>query len=183
MEGLDEFRGDTRKTLLLAQSPPGGGGGSAGRAPVVLPGALVRNQDLRFHCHPVRVRVEQTDTPFTTAYESGRVLTMPIAHGEGQFVALADTLSELEATRRVIFRYVDAGGEASAKANPNGSANNISGICNEGRNVVGLMPHPERAVSELLSSEDGLGVFRSALAAGVASSDSGVQFKVRIRFF
>ena len=94
---------------------------------------------------------------------------MPIAHGEGQFVAQAETLDELEATRRVIFRYVDTNGEATAEANPNGSANNIAGICNEGRNVVGLMPHPERAVSELLSSVDGLGVFRSALAAGVGA--------------
>ncbi len=135
----------------------------------LLPGALMRNQDLRFHCHPVRVRVEHTDTPFTSAYEAGRVLTMPIAHGEGQFVAQADTLRDLEESRRVIFRYVDASGEPTAEANPNGSANNIAGICSAGRNVVGLMPHPERAVSELLSSEDGIGVFRSALAAGVGA--------------
>lgn len=135
----------------------------------LLPGALMRNQDLRFHCHPVRIRVERTDTPFTTAYEEGDVLTMPIAHGEGQFVAQTATLDDLEATGRVVFRYVDSSGEPTAESNPNGSARNIAGICNEGRNVVGLMPHPERAVSELLSSVDGLGVFQSALTAGVGA--------------
>jgi phosphoribosylformylglycinamidine (FGAM) synthase-like amidotransferase family enzyme len=92
---------------------------------------------------------------------------MPIAHGEGQYVAPAETLNELEASVRVVFRYVDPDGNPTDQSNPNGSAHNIAGICNEARNVVGLMPHPERAVSELLSSVDGLGVFRSALSASV----------------
>jgi phosphoribosylformylglycinamidine synthase I len=133
----------------------------------LLPGALVRNRDLRFHCHQVRIRVETTDTPFTSAYREGDVLAMPIAHGEGQYVAPAETLNELEASVRVVFRYVDPDGNPTDQSNPNGSAHNIAGICNEARNVVGLMPHPERAVSELLSSVDGLGVFRSALSASV----------------
>ncbi|MFQ5888486.1 MAG: phosphoribosylformylglycinamidine synthase subunit PurQ [Gemmatimonadota bacterium] len=135
----------------------------------LLPGALVRNRGLRFRCHPVRVRVEATDTPFTCDYERGAILRMPIAHGEGQFVADAPTLDALESEDRVIFRYVDEAGMVTDAGNPNGSARNIAGICNRERNVVGLMPHPERAVSPLLGSTDGLGVFRSVLAVCAGS--------------
>jgi len=136
----------------------------------LLPGALVRNRDLRFRCHDVHVRVESRVTPFTSAYEPGECLRLPIAHGQGQFVAREEVLEDLESEDRVIFRYVDASGETSQEANPNGSAHHIAGICNRERNIVGLMPHPERSVSDLLGSSDGLGVFRSALAtpAGAA---------------
>ncbi len=133
----------------------------------LLPGALVRNRDLRFHCHRVYVGVESTDTPFTSAYTPGQILAMPIAHGEGQYVADSGALDELEDESRVVFRYVSEGGAVTAEANPNGSANNIAGICNRERNVVGLMPHPERAVADMLGSTDGLGVFRSAMGATV----------------
>ncbi|UCG74839.1 MAG: phosphoribosylformylglycinamidine synthase subunit PurQ [Gemmatimonadota bacterium] len=129
----------------------------------LLPGALVRNDSLRFRSHPVRVRVERTDTPFTTTYREGDVLVMPIAHGEGQYVADRSVSERLEGEGRVIFRYVDSQGEATASANPNGSARNIAGICDAGRRVVGLMPHPERAASKLLGT-DGLGVFQALLA-------------------
>ncbi len=131
----------------------------------LLPGALVRNRGLRFRCHDTLVRVETTDTPFTARYRKGQRLRLPIAHGEGQYVADEATLDALEAGRRVVFRYVDGAGEATPGANPNGSARNIAGICSEARNVLGLMPHPERAALPYLGSTDGLDVFRSALAA------------------
>lgn len=127
----------------------------------LLPGALIRNRGLRFRHVDVILRVERTDTVLTGACSEGQSLRMPIAHGEGQFVADADTLARLEGEGRVVFRYVDEEGEATEAANPNGSQNNIAGICNPAGNVVGLMPHPERAVSSLLGSEDGLALFRS----------------------
>ncbi|MGD8495694.1 MAG: phosphoribosylformylglycinamidine synthase subunit PurQ [Gemmatimonadales bacterium] len=127
----------------------------------LLPGALIRNRDLRFRHVDVILRVERTDTVLTVACAPGQRLRMPIAHGEGQFVADADTLAELETQGRVVFRYVDPSGEATEAANPNGSQHNIAGICNEAGNVVGLMPHPERAISPLLGSADGLALFRS----------------------
>ncbi|MFQ5690312.1 MAG: phosphoribosylformylglycinamidine synthase subunit PurQ [Gemmatimonadota bacterium] len=132
----------------------------------LLPGALVRNRRLRFRCIEVNVRVETADTPFTSAYAPGDMLRLPIAHGEGQYVAPAAALEEMESEGRVVFRYVDANGEATLEGNPNGSARNIAGICNRDRNVVGLMPHPERAALPYLGSADGLGVFAGAL--GVA---------------
>ncbi|MEN8143329.1 MAG: phosphoribosylformylglycinamidine synthase subunit PurQ [Gemmatimonadota bacterium] len=131
----------------------------------LLPGALIRNRGLRFRCHPVHVRVESTATPFTGEYDAGQILRLPIAHGEGQYVADENTLDELERDGRVIFRYVNPAGETTEEANPNGSARSIAGVCNAERNVVGLMPHPERAISAMIGSEDGLGVFRSAVAA------------------
>ena len=131
----------------------------------LLPGALIRNRGLRFRCHSVHLRIESTATPFTGEYKAGQVLGLPIAHGEGQYVAEADTIDELESKNRVIFRYVDRAGEATSEANPNGSVRGIAGVCSAERNVVGLMPHPERAVSPLLGSMDGLGVFKSAIAA------------------
>ena len=127
----------------------------------LLPGALVRNRSLRFRCHGVRIRVERTDTPFTGLYDRGDVLEVPIAHGEGQYTADPETLERLAEEGRVVFRYVDEHGRPTPEANPNGSARNIAGVCNEARNVVGLMPHPERASLPFLGSTDGLDVFRS----------------------
>jgi phosphoribosylformylglycinamidine synthase len=129
----------------------------------LLPGAMLRNRDLKFHCEHVTVRVEQTDTPFTSAAVKGQRLRVPIAHGEGNYYAEPEVVRELEASRRVIFRYCDERGEVTAAANPNGAINGIAGICNEGRNVVGLMPHPERACESPLGSADGLVLFESAV--------------------
>jgi phosphoribosylformylglycinamidine synthase len=126
---------------------------------------MLRNRDLKFHCEHVLVRVEQTDTPFTMRASKGQRLSLPVAHGEGNFYAAPEVLSELEASRRVIFRYCDERGEATETSNPNGAANNIAGICNEARNVVGLMPHPERACEALLGSADGLVLFESVVTA------------------
>jgi phosphoribosylformylglycinamidine synthase I len=131
----------------------------------LLPGALLRNRDLKFHCELVHVRVEQTDTPFTGRAAAGQVLKLPIAHGEGNYFADAATLDALESDRRVIFRYCDDNGREADAANPNGSLRNIAGICSEGRNVVGLMPHPERACESPLGSKDGLVLFDSVVAA------------------
>ncbi|MFQ5746014.1 MAG: phosphoribosylformylglycinamidine synthase subunit PurQ [Gemmatimonadota bacterium] len=129
----------------------------------LLPGALVRNEGLRFRCRPVHLRVETAATPFTRGFAGGEVLRMPIAHGEGRYVADEGTLERLEGEGRVVFRYVGADGRPAPRANPNGSVRDIAGICGERRNVVGLMPHPERAVSEALGSTDGLGILRSVL--------------------
>ncbi len=131
----------------------------------LLPGALIRNKDLKFHCEHVRVRVEQTDTPFTLRAAEGQVLRIPIAHGEGNYFADPQTLDELEASRRIILRYCDESGQVSEASNLNGSINAIAGICNEGRNIVGLMPHPERACEAALGSEDGLVFFESVVAS------------------
>jgi phosphoribosylformylglycinamidine synthase len=130
---------------------------------------MLRNRGLKFICEHVGVRVEQTDTPFTAACRAGQVLRIPINHGEGNYVAADDVLDALERDRRVIFRYVDlATGEATDAANPNGAARNIAGICNERRNVVGMMPHPERACEPVLGSGDGLVLFESVVQALVA---------------
>ncbi len=131
----------------------------------LLPGAMLRNRDLRYHCEHVFVRVEQTDTPFTEAASRGQLLRIPIAHGEGNYFADAETVAELEASRRVVFRYCDERGEVTDAANPNGAMNNIAGICNAGRNVVGLMPHPERACEGALGSADGRVMFESIVRA------------------
>jgi len=131
----------------------------------LLPGAMLRNRDLRYHCEHIVMRVEQTDTPFTEAASKGQLLRIPIAHGEGNYFADPDTLAELEATRRVIFRYCDERGDVTDAANPNGAINNIAGICSAGRNVVGLMPHPERACEGVLGSADGRVVFESVVRA------------------
>jgi phosphoribosylformylglycinamidine synthase I len=122
----------------------------------LLPGALVRNAGLKFVCREVRLRTESTDSPFTAAAAGGQVLRVPIAHGEGCYVADERTLDELEAERRVVFRYID---------NPNGSARDIAGVLNRQRNVMGMMPHPERASDPLMGSTDGLLVFRSMVAS------------------
>jgi phosphoribosylformylglycinamidine synthase len=130
----------------------------------LLPGALMRNADLKFISTHVRIRVENPDTLFTNRYEKGEVLRVPVAHGEGRYVAAPDVLESLENEGRVIFRYADADGELSADANVNGSENSIAGIINEGGNVLGMMPHPERACSTLLGSDDGVRLFESILA-------------------
>jgi len=127
----------------------------------LLPGALMRNQHLRFLGRDVMIRTERTDTPFTSELERGQILLVPIAHGEGNYFADDDTLDELERNGQVIFRYCDAEGRLTSDANPNGSARNIAGICNRERNVLGLMPHPERCSEALLGNRDGLGIFKS----------------------
>jgi phosphoribosylformylglycinamidine synthase len=131
----------------------------------LLPGALLRNRSVKFQCEQVHVRVEQTDTPFTLGARRGQVLRLPIAHGEGNFYAEPDVLARLEKNRQVIFRYSNAAGEVTAESNPNGSLNNIAGLCNETRNVVGLMPHPERACELALGSADGLVILESVMKA------------------
>jgi len=130
----------------------------------LLPGAMLRNRDLKFHCEHVGVRIEQIDTPFTSLAAKGQVLRIPIAHGEGNYFADAKVIADLEASRRIIFRYCDPRGQITEDANPNGSLNNIAGICSAGRNVVGLMPHPERACEPVLGSADGLVLFESVLS-------------------
>lgn len=127
----------------------------------LLPGALIRNRDLHFRCEHVRLRVENTANPFLCASETGRVLRVPIAHGEGNYTADAETLRVLNAEGRVLLRYCDEDGHPVPEANPNGSVENIAGICNAQRNVCGLMPHPERACDSALLSTDGKAVFAS----------------------
>lgn len=129
----------------------------------LLPGAMVRNDRIKFVSRLVPVRVEQIDTPFTAACASNQVLNLPIAHGEGNYYAPPDVLDEIEKNRQVIFRYASAAGELGSEWNPNGSLNNIAGICNRQRNVVGLMPHPERASEPQLGSADGRVVLESAV--------------------
>ncbi len=131
----------------------------------LLPGAMVRNRGIKFVSRIVPVRVEVTDTPFTRACTSGQTLRLPIAHGEGNYFAEPDLVASLEANRQVVFRYVDEDGQATAAGNPNGSVGNIAGICNAARNVVGLMPHPERAAEPWLGSADGRIVLASVVSA------------------
>jgi phosphoribosylformylglycinamidine synthase len=130
----------------------------------LLPGALMRNSHLQFVSAEVRIRVENSDTMFTNLYERGEILRMPVAHGDGRYVASADVLEELEGEGRVIFKYADASGNISADANPNGAERNIAGIISEAGNVLGMMPHPERACSPLLGSSDGVKLLESILA-------------------
>ena len=131
----------------------------------LLSGAMLRNRELTYRCEHVIVRVEQTDTPFTINATPGQRLRLPIAHGEGNYYADPAVIRELESSRRVIFRYCDADGQVTDAANPNGSLNNIAGICSERRNVVGLMPHPERACEGSLGSADGLVLLESVVTA------------------
>ncbi|MCU0648529.1 MAG: phosphoribosylformylglycinamidine synthase subunit PurQ [Gemmatimonadaceae bacterium] len=130
----------------------------------LLPGALLRNASLRFVCDTVRLAVQRTDTMFTARYAPGQILRIPVAHGDGRYTADADTLTQLEAEGRVMFRYVDANGEPTSQANPNGALNNIAGIVNAEGNVLGMMPHPERAMDVRLGSADGVALFESLLA-------------------
>jgi phosphoribosylformylglycinamidine synthase I len=131
----------------------------------LLPGALVRNDSLRFRSHDVWLRVERADTLFTSDYEQGQVVRIPIAHGDGNFEADEATLQALEDGGRIVFRYVDSAGNVSDAANPNGSWHNIAGIMNERGNVLGMMPHPERAMEGILGSTDGVGVFTSLVSS------------------
>ncbi len=135
----------------------------------LLPGALIRNRDLHFICDHIFVRSETTDTPFTDEVERGSVLRLPIAHAEGNYVCDDVTFAELRDQDRIVFRYCDENGMITSEANPNGSRDNIAGICNRTRNVLGLMPHPERACEDLLGSSDGRNIFRS-LAATLAAA-------------
>lgn len=129
----------------------------------LLPGALVRNRSLRFVCDVVMTRVETAETPFTSCCREGELLRLPIAHGEGCFFADAETLAQLNQNRQIVLRYTDATGRTTAESNPNGSIENIAGICNRERNVFGLMPHPDRAADARLGSVDGLKIFQSMI--------------------
>ncbi|MDX6577460.1 MAG: phosphoribosylformylglycinamidine synthase subunit PurQ / glutaminase [Blastocatellia bacterium] len=135
----------------------------------LLPGALIRNRDLHFICEHVNVRVESANTPFTNELKAASVLRMPIAHADGNFVCDDATLDELRREDRIVFRYSDQDGQTTEAANPNGSRDNIAGICNRERNVLGLMPHPERACEDLLGSSDGRDLF-SSLAGSLAAA-------------
>ena len=129
----------------------------------LLPGVLQRNAGMRFVCRQVHIRVETTDTPFTGSAKPGQVLQMPIAHGDGNYLCDEATLAELERNHQIVFRYTTPDGREDSAANPNGSFKNIAGVCNRERNVVGLMPHPERAVEVALGSTDGLVILRSLI--------------------
>jgi phosphoribosylformylglycinamidine synthase len=133
----------------------------------LLPGALLRNHHLLFSCREVFLRVENTDSPFTNACSKGQVLKIPIAHGEGNYFIDPEGLKELDGEGRVLVRYCDEKGRPTPESNPNGSVENIAGVCNEKRNIFGLMPHPERASEEELDSRDGLFLLKSILNAGV----------------
>lgn len=130
----------------------------------LLPGAMLRNRSLRFICRHVYLRCENTDTPFTNRLHDGQVLKIPIAHTDGNYYSYQGDVEELARNGQVVFRYSTAEGEITDAANPNGSVDNIAGICNRRRNVFGMMPHPERASELLLTSEDGLGIFQSIVA-------------------
>lgn len=131
----------------------------------LLPGALVRNRDLHFICDRVPLKVERNDLPWTQGYQKDQVITIPIAHGEGSYYADDNTLKELEDNAQVLFRYCDAAGNVTPESNPNGSLNNIAGICNRQGNVLGMMPHPERAADSALGAVDGLALFEGLLKA------------------
>ena len=131
----------------------------------LLPGALMRNKDLHFICRHINVRVENGATPYTSELKAGEVLSIPIAHAEGNYVCDDETYAELENNNQIIFRYCNENGEVVDGANPNGSRSNIAGICNTKGNVLGMMPHPERACEELLGSNDGRDIFRSLTKA------------------
>jgi phosphoribosylformylglycinamidine synthase subunit PurQ / glutaminase len=144
----------------------------------LLPGALVRNRDLRFLGRDILIRVERADTLYTHRYQEGSILRLPLAHGEGNYVAEPDALRRLEEGGQVVFRYVDEGGGATDAANPNGSLNNIAGIINEAGNVLGLMPHPERVVESLLGGTDGRALFesiRDRLGGPASGSETGAS--------
>jgi phosphoribosylformylglycinamidine synthase len=131
----------------------------------LLPGAMLKNSHLRFVHRDVILRCENRDTPFTCGLAPGALLRMPVSHGEGNYFAPSDLLARLEERRQVVFRYVDETGMTTPEANPNGSVHNIAGICNERGNVVGLMPHPDRATEPVLGSTDGIAMFASAVSA------------------
>ena len=129
----------------------------------LLPGALIRNSGLQFCCATVHLRVETSDSGFTSGYQTGQVLRIPIAHGEGNFTASPEVLAQLAKNKQVLFRYVNDQGESTAESSPNGAVENIAGLRNEQGNVLGMMPHPERACESILGSEDGLPLFQSII--------------------
>lgn len=129
----------------------------------LLEGALLRNKDMLFICDYVHIRCETNDTPFSRTLQTGQVLKIPIAHGEGRYFAPPDTLKALEDRGQVVFRYCDENGNVTEEANPNGSLNNIAGLCNQGKNVLGMMPHPERAWADYLGNRDGKYILESPL--------------------
>ena len=131
----------------------------------LLPGALTRNVGLKYICKPVQIRVESTDTPFTASCQRGDVLTVPIGHMDGNYFCEDSTLDELRRDHRIVFRYSTSDGQITANANPNGSLDNIAGICNPGRNVLGMMPHPERFSEPELGGTDGFRIFESLVGA------------------
>jgi phosphoribosylformylglycinamidine synthase len=131
----------------------------------LLPGAMQRNDSLRFVCQPQLLRVENATTPFTGGYRAGQVVNIPIAHAEGNYYADPETIADLESHGQIVFRYCDAAGDVTAAANPNGSVSNIAGVCNRWGNVLGMMPHPERAAEAILGSSDGLPLFESLVQA------------------
>ena len=131
----------------------------------MLPGALIRNRSLQFRCEHVYLKVAAPESPFTAAVPEGQLLRIPIAHGEGNYFCDETTLETLEENKQILFRYVDAEGDATDHANPNGSLANIAGLCNEAGNVAGMMPHPERAAEPTLGSVDGRLIFESLIAA------------------
>jgi len=142
----------------------------------LLPGALMRNAGLKYICRQVYLRTETADSPFTNQLRKGEVLKIPIGHMEGNYFCDAATLDTLEKDRRIAFRYSTAAGEITPEANPNGSLGNIAGILNEGRNVLGMMPHPDRSSESLLGSADGLKIFQSMVAAlGVSTATARVE--------
>lgn len=136
----------------------------------LLPGALVRNRDLHFVCDRLPMTVERADLPWTKNYQKGQVITLPIAHGEGCYYAEPDTIKALEYNNQVLFRYCDSKGQPTESANPNGSLNNIAGICNRAGNVLGMMPHPERAADSALGNTDGLALFEGLLASALVAA-------------
>jgi phosphoribosylformylglycinamidine synthase len=131
----------------------------------LLPGALIRNRSLQFRCEHIFLKTATADSPFTSRIPPDKLIRLPIAHGEGCYFADAETLGRLKANNQILWRYVDAQGEATEAANPNGSLDSIAGICNEARNVAGLMPHPERASEAILGCTDGRLVFESMVHA------------------
>lgn len=131
----------------------------------LLPGVLLRNIGQNFICRYVNLRVENTGTPYTSEIEPGSTLSIPIAHADGNYFCDDQTYRRLEENGQIVFRYCNEAGETTPEANPNGARGNIAGICNEGRNVLGMMPHPERACEDLLGSSDGLGIFKSLTKA------------------
>ena len=136
----------------------------------LLPGALIRNRSLQFRCEHVYLRVATHDSPFTTGIPEGQLLRIPIAHGEGNYFCAAETLEELEANDQILFQYTDADGDATDYANPNGSVGHIAGICNDSRNVAGMMPHPERAAEPALNETTGRLIFESLINAQTTSA-------------
>jgi phosphoribosylformylglycinamidine synthase subunit PurQ / glutaminase len=141
----------------------------------LLPGALIRNRGLKFICDQVHVRVETTDSPFTNVCRKSQALRIPIAHGEGSYFAEPNVIEQIKREDRVLVRYCDKEGKVTNATNPNGSLDNIAGICNEKRNVFGLMPHPERASEKLLGSDDGRVIFESILQSGRATHHETVS--------